>query len=56
MPGTGSFQESTVMTRPWEPGVSYNVGELIEYQGQSYKVIQGHSSQGPPLSTRNPVS
>jgi len=33
------------MTRHWEPGVSYNVGEVLEYQGQRYKVIQAHPSQ-----------
>jgi len=33
------------MTRHWEPGVAYSTGEVVEYQGQRYKVIQGHSSQ-----------
>ena len=33
------------MTRYWEPGVAYSTGEVLEYQGQRYKVIQGHSSQ-----------
>lgn len=33
------------MTRYWEPGVAYSAGEVLEYQGQRYKVIQGHSSQ-----------
>ena len=38
------FQELTIMTRRWEPGVAYSAGEVVEYQGQRYKVIQGHSS------------
>ncbi|KAF9649654.1 hypothetical protein BDM02DRAFT_3113500 [Thelephora ganbajun] len=33
------------MTRHWEPGVTYSAGEVLEYQGQRYRVIQGHSSQ-----------
>jgi hypothetical protein len=41
------------MTRYWEPGVSYNAGEVLEHQGQSYKVIQGHPSQVSALSVRN---
>ena len=36
------------MTRHWEPGVPYKTGEILEYQGQRYKVIQGHSSQVSP--------
>jgi len=42
--GANVFQDST-MTRHWESGVSYSVGEILEYQGRRYKVIQGHSSQ-----------
>jgi len=41
------------MTRHWEPGVSYSTGEILEYQGQRYKVIQGHSSQVSTLSAGN---
>jgi len=41
----GVFQESTIMTRHWEPVVLYNVWELLNTKGQSYKDIQGHSSQ-----------
>lgn len=33
------------MTRHWEPGVAYSTGETLGYQGQKYKVIQGHTSQ-----------
>jgi len=33
------------MTRHWEPGCSYAAGEEVEYQGQRYRVIQGHTSQ-----------
>ena len=48
------FQDS-IMTRRWEPGVSYSVGEVLEYQGQRYKVIQGHFSQVSVLSAQHPT-
>ncbi|KAI5889742.1 carbohydrate-binding module family 12 protein [Schizophyllum commune H4-8] len=34
------------MTRHWEPGTQYNYGDVVEYQGQHYKIIQPHRSQG----------
>ena len=33
------------MTRHWEPGTQYNYGDVVEYQGQHYKIIQAHRSQ-----------
>lgn len=33
------------MTRHWEPGTQYNFGDVVEYQGQHYKIIQPHRSQ-----------
>ncbi|TFK44555.1 carbohydrate-binding module family 12 protein [Crucibulum laeve] len=29
----------------WEPGTRYNAGDIVEYQGYQYKIIQPHSSQ-----------
>lgn len=49
----GVSLKSTIMTRHWEPGVSYNVGELLEYHGQRFKVIQAHSSQVSTLPARD---
>ncbi|KAH9998469.1 hypothetical protein BJV74DRAFT_824671 [Russula compacta] len=36
----------------WEPGTQYNYGDIVEYQGARYKIIQPHTSQGdwaPPI-------
>ncbi|EEB91288.1 hypothetical protein MPER_10379, partial [Moniliophthora perniciosa FA553] len=41
------------MTRYWEPGTSYGHGDVVEYQGHRYKIIQPHNSQGdwtPPAT------
>ncbi|KAI3596950.1 carbohydrate-binding module family 12 protein [Moniliophthora roreri] len=41
------------MARYWEPGTSYAIGDVVEYQGHRYKVIQAHTSQGdwtPPAT------
>jgi len=29
----------------WEPGTQYNIGDVVDYQGHKYKVIQAHFSQ-----------
>lgn len=34
------------MTRGWEPGVQYNLGDSVEYHGKRYNIIQPHRSQG----------
>ncbi|KAG8731491.1 hypothetical protein FRC11_003998 [Ceratobasidium sp. 423] len=34
------------MVNPWEPGTQYNIGDVVEYQGAQYKIIQPHFSQG----------
>ncbi|KAF8684083.1 hypothetical protein RHS04_01671 [Rhizoctonia solani] len=31
---------------PWQPGVDYNIGDSVEYQGATYRIIQPHFSQG----------
>lgn len=31
-------------TPAWEPGVSYTAGEMLAYQGETYKVLQAHTS------------
>jgi len=37
----------------WSPGTQYNYGDIVEYEGARYKIIQPHSSQGdwtPPAT------
>ncbi|GJE92257.1 carbohydrate-binding module family 12 protein [Phanerochaete sordida] len=34
------------MVASWEPGTQYNIGDVVEYQGHRYKIIQPHRSQG----------
>ncbi|KAH9054271.1 hypothetical protein EDB87DRAFT_1702709 [Lactarius vividus] len=41
------------MTASWEPGTQYGFGDVVEYQGARYKIIQPHTSQGdwtPPVT------
>jgi len=41
------------MTQYWEPGTQYNDGDVVEYEGSRYKIIQPHRSQGdwtPPVT------
>jgi hypothetical protein len=33
------------MTQYWEPGTQYNLGDIVQYNGHRYKIIQAHSSQ-----------
>ncbi|KAK0455390.1 carbohydrate-binding module family 12 protein [Desarmillaria tabescens] len=33
------------MTQYWEPGTQYNHGDIVQYNGHRYKIIQPHSSQ-----------
>lgn len=33
------------MVSQWEPGTQYNIGDVVEYQGHRYKIIQPHRSQ-----------
>ncbi|KAL9711737.1 hypothetical protein Ac2012v2_004809 [Leucoagaricus gongylophorus] len=33
------------MTQYWEPGTEYNYGDVVEYQGAYYKIVQPHRSQ-----------
>ncbi|CAE6412600.1 unnamed protein product [Rhizoctonia solani] len=34
------------MVNPWEPGVQYNNGDVVEFQGAQYRIVQPHRSQG----------
>ncbi|KAI0321187.1 hypothetical protein OF83DRAFT_1161971 [Amylostereum chailletii] len=34
------------MVQTWEPGTSYGYGDVVEYEGARYKIIQPHRSQG----------
>jgi len=37
----------------WEPGTYYGQGSVVEFEGQKYKIIQAHTSQGdwtPPVT------
>jgi hypothetical protein len=37
----------------WEPGTQYNYGDVVEFEGQCYKIVQPHRSQGdwaPPVT------
>jgi len=37
----------------WQPGEQYNFGDVVEYEGSEYKIIQPHRSQGdwtPPVT------
>jgi hypothetical protein len=33
------------MTQYWEPGTQYNLGDVVQYEGHNYKIIQAHRSQ-----------
>lgn len=33
------------MTQLWQPGTQYNIGDVVEYSGHAYKIIQPHRSQ-----------
>ncbi|KAI8827136.1 uncharacterized protein EV422DRAFT_512791 [Fimicolochytrium jonesii] len=33
------------MTQGWEPGCQYAIGDVVEYKGHHYKIIQAHRSQ-----------
>jgi len=37
----------------WEPGTQYNYGDVVQYEGHRYKIVQPHRSQGdwcPPAT------
>jgi len=41
------------MAPRWEPGEEYNFGDVVEYEGVEYKIIQPHRSQSdwtPPMT------
>ncbi|KAL4253454.1 hypothetical protein ABKN59_002091 [Abortiporus biennis] len=41
------------MVYQWEPETQYNVGDVVEYEGHKYKIVQPHRSQSdwaPPLT------
>ncbi|TCD60079.1 hypothetical protein EIP91_010773 [Steccherinum ochraceum] len=42
------------MTLFWEPGTQYNLGDVVEYEGHKYKIVQPHTSQvgdwAPPVT------
>lgn len=33
------------MVNCWQPGVQYNIGDVVEYEGHGYRVIQAHFSE-----------
>ncbi|KAM6493747.1 hypothetical protein JOM56_010108 [Amanita muscaria] len=33
------------MVQYWEPGTQYNYGDVVEYEGHKYKIVQPHRSQ-----------
>ncbi|KAF8899503.1 carbohydrate-binding module family 12 protein [Gymnopilus junonius] len=33
------------MTQYWEPGTAYSYGDIVEYEGHHYKIVQPHTSQ-----------
>lgn len=43
------------MTKYWEPGVQYNLGDSVEYEGKRYNIIQPHRSQGDWTPDRTPA-
>jgi hypothetical protein len=43
------------MTRGWEPGVQYNLGDKVEYHGKQYNIIQPHRSQGDWAPDKTPA-
>jgi hypothetical protein len=43
------------MTKCWEPGTEYAYGSVVEYQGNYYKIIQPHRSQGDWAPDRTPA-
>ncbi|KAK0438699.1 carbohydrate-binding module family 12 protein [Desarmillaria tabescens] len=43
------------MTQYWEPGTQYNHGDIVQYNGHRYKIIQPHSSQSDWLPTTLPL-
>ncbi|KAI0790673.1 hypothetical protein C8Q75DRAFT_806071 [Abortiporus biennis] len=49
------------MAYHWEPETQYNIGDVVEYEGHRYKIVQPHRSQAdwtppvvPPLWARLP--
>jgi len=34
------------MVAEWQPGTQYNLGDVVQYNGRRYKIIQPHFSQG----------
>ncbi|KAF9038365.1 carbohydrate-binding module family 12 protein [Hymenopellis radicata] len=43
------------MTQYWEPGTAYNHGDIVEYEGHRYKIIQPHTSQSDWAPTVTPA-
>ncbi|EKM80829.1 hypothetical protein AGABI1DRAFT_83786 [Agaricus bisporus var. burnettii JB137-S8] len=43
------------MTRSWEPGTQYNLGDVVEYNGDEYRIIQAHFSQSDWAPDRTPA-
>lgn len=39
----------------WEPGTQYNHGDIVEYEGHRYKIIQPHQSQSDWAPDRTPA-
>jgi chitodextrinase len=39
------------MTSEWKSDVTYNTGDIVTYQGNTYKCITGHTSQAGWLPT-----
>jgi hypothetical protein len=43
------------MVQCWEPGTSYGYGDVVQYNGHHYKIIQPHTSQGDWTPSATPA-
>lgn len=43
------------MSAEWSPGTQYNLGDVVQYGGHRYKIIQPHFSQGDWTPDRTPA-
>ncbi|KAG6862320.1 hypothetical protein C0995_016018 [Termitomyces sp. Mi166 len=43
------------MTRYWEPGTYYGLGDVVSYDGANYKIIQPHRSQSDWIPSVTPA-
>ena len=43
--GTEEFDGATDVIEEWKPGLSYHVGDTVDYEGDTYECLQSHESQ-----------